>query len=261
MEEKQSYKIIPMITNEKEMYKFYEFVLKKGYEIKVFNKKKDSQFYKYFLPSIRDYMFWTFNLGDDKKFKTMDKEMQSAVCNNYSCTIFEKEEMQIVAFSTGIIFVAGNDTKEVEKIKKYEGLSDISKINIDSEKVYKVELTSEENLYIYLICLYKYVMLSKLDKAMEDKDSFDKNRNEFVKFVQEIYSKKITENIAGNKIANDWEQKLGLDKLYISVENRFDLLYRNIKLDSHNTMFRIIIILLVVLIIIGTINLGNYLAY
>ena len=169
--------------------------------------------------------------------------------------------MQIVAFSTGIIFVVGNDTKEVEKIKKYEGLSDISKINIDSEKVYKVELTSEENLYIYLICLYKYVMLSKLDKAMEDKDSFDKNRNEFVKFVQEIYSKKITENIAGNKIANDWEQKLGLDKLYISVENRFDLLYRNIKLDSHNTMFRIIIILLVVLIIIGTINLGNYLAY
>ena len=58
---------------------------------------------------------------------------------------------------------------------------------------------------------------------------------------------------------NDWEQKLGLDKLYISVENKFDILYRNIKLDNHNTMFRIIIILLVVLIIIGTINLGNYL--
>ena len=58
---------------------------------------------------------------------------------------------------------------------------------------------------------------------------------------------------------SDWEQKLQLDKLYIAVENKFDLLYRNIKLDDHNTIFRIIIILLVVLIIIGTINLGNFL--
>ena len=57
MEEKQIYKIVPMIANEKEMYKFYEFVLKKGYEIKVFNKKKDSQFYKYFLPSIENICF------------------------------------------------------------------------------------------------------------------------------------------------------------------------------------------------------------
>lgn len=103
-------------------------------------------------------------------------------------------------------------------------------------------------------------MLSKLDKAMEDKDYFDKNRNAFVEFNQEIYTKKVTDNISGNKLANEWEKKLQLDKLYISVENKFDLLYRNIKLDSHNTMFRIIIILLVVLIIIGTINLGNYLA-
>ena len=103
------------------------------------------------------------------------------------------------------------------------------------------------------------VAVNRILKAMENKESFDKNRNEFVKFVQGIYSKKITENLSGNKMENDWEQKLGLDKLYISVENKFDLLYRNIKLDNHNTMFRIIIILLVVLIIIGTINLGNYL--
>ncbi len=261
MEDKQGYKIVPMLAKEKEMYKFYEFILKQGYSIKIFNKKQDAHLYKYFLPEIREYMFWTFNLGDDKKFKTMDREMQAAVCNNYSCTIFEKEEATIVAFHTGIIFAINNSSKEIEKIKEYEDMLDISKINIDSSKVYKVESSDLESLFIYVITLYKYVMLSKLNKLMEDKDSFDKNRNAFVNFVQEIYSKKITENLAGNKMALDLEHKLGLDKLYIAVDNKFDLLYRNIKLDSHNTMFRIIIILLVVLIIIGTINLGNYLAY
>ena len=261
MEEKVGYKIIPLITKEKEMYKFYEFILKSDYQVKIYNKKKDSHMYKYFLPAVRDYMFWTFNLNNDEKFKEMNKEMQAAVCNNYFCTVFEKNEMIVIAFHTGIIFIIGNNEKEIEKIKKYDGLLDINKININSSKVYKIDTLDEESLYIYVLTLYKYVMLNRLDKLMENEDYFDKNRNEFVKFVQEIYSKKITENLSGNKLANDYEQKLGLDKLYISVENKFDLLYRNIKLDNHNTMFRIIIILLVVLIIIGTINLGNFLAY
>ena len=261
MEEKQGFRIVPIITKEKEMYKFYEFILNNGYEIKIFNKRQDTHLYKYFLPVVRDYMFWTFNINNDKKFKSMNKEMQSAVCNNYSCTVFEKANMLVVAFYTGIIFIVGNDVEEIEKIKKYDNLLDITKINIDNEKIYKIDSDDVINLYIYIITLYKYIMLNKLDKAMEDKDCFDKNRKDFVNFVQEIYSKKITENLSGNKMANNWEQKLELDKLYISVENKFDLLYRNIKLDSHNTMFRIIIILLVVLIIIGTINLGNFLAY
>lgn len=260
MEENKSFKITLLISNEKEVYKFYEFVLGEGYEVKIFDKKQDAHMYKYFLPAIRDYMFWTFNLKDDKKFKEMSKELQAAVCNNYSCTFFENKDMLIAIFHTGIAFVIGSDSKKIDSIKKYSGLEDITKINIDESKTYKIDCEDIADLYNYIITLYKYVMLSKLDKAMEDKDYFDKNRNAFVEFNQEIYTKKVTDNISGNKLANEWEKKLQLDKLYISVENKFDLLYRNIKLDSHNTMFRIIIILLVVLIIIGTINLGNYLA-
>ena len=79
-------------------------------------------------------------------------------------------------------------------------------------------------------------------------------------FIQEIYSKKITDNLQGNKNSAEWEQKLEVDKLYLAVENKFDILYRNNRLDDKNTMFRIIIILLIVLIIVGTINLGNWIA-
>ena len=258
MEEKIITKIMPILINEKEMYKFYEYLLNQGYKIKAFNKKQDSNIYKYFLPAVREYMFWTFNLNDAEKFNKMNNEMKSAVCNNYPCNIFEKGKMLIIAYEEGIVFIVNYDDKEVKKIKSYNDILDISKINIDSNKVYKVE-GKEEHIYMYVLTLYKYIILNKLDKAMENNDYFDKNRNEFVKFIQHIYSKKITENISGNKIINEWEEKLSLDKLYISVENKFDILYRNIKLDNHNTMFRIIIILLVVLIIIGTINLGNYL--
>ena len=65
-------------------------------------------------------------------------------------------------------------------------------------------------------------------------------------------------NNKGIKIANELEKDLEIEKLYLSVENKFDLLYRNNRLDNKDSMFRIIIILLLVLIIIGTINLGNW---
>lgn len=40
MEENKSFKITPLISNEKEVYKFYEFVLGEGYEVKIFDKRK-----------------------------------------------------------------------------------------------------------------------------------------------------------------------------------------------------------------------------
>ena len=259
MEENQKVKIVPIIVEQKEVYKLYEFLLNNEYSIKIFDKKKNSNIYKYFLPVIRDFLFWTFNLKGEKKFKSMSKEMQAAVCNNYSGIVFENGDNLVIAFHTGIAFIVSNTSKEIEKIKKYNGTLDINKINIDENKYYRIETAEEVNFYSYILTLYKYVFLSKINKELENKDHFDKNRQEFVKFVQEIYTQRITDYISGNKLMSDWEQKLQLDKLYIAVENKFDLLYRNIKLDDHNTIFRIIIILLVVLIIIGTINLGNFL--
>ena len=137
---------------------------------------------------------------------------------------------------------------------------DLEEININRDKKFKIEVENDAELLNYIISLYKFVMLSKLNKDMEDKDLFDKNRKIFVNFIQEIYSKKITDNLQGNKNSAEWEQKLEVDKLYLAVENKFDILYRNNRLDDKNTMFRIIIILLIVLIIVGTINLGNWIA-
>ena len=95
---------------------------------------------------------------------------------------------------------------------------------------------------------------------MENKELFNKNRKMFVDFVQDIYTKRMTDNSIENKKIDEWEEKLAIEKLYISVENKFDLFYKNSRLDSHDSMFRITIILLIVLIIIGTINLGNWIA-
>ena len=86
------YKIKPYLINNKDTHKFYNKLLENGYKIKIWDKSKDKEIYKYFLPAIRNYMFWTFDLKEEDKFKNMDLEMQSAICNNYSCTMFEKKD-------------------------------------------------------------------------------------------------------------------------------------------------------------------------
>ena len=92
----EKYKIKPILINVKNYHEFYQKILIAGYKIKIWNKRTDSKIYKYFLPAIRDYMFWAFNIKDAKDFSKMDIEMQSAICNNYKCTIFEKDDTQIV---------------------------------------------------------------------------------------------------------------------------------------------------------------------
>ena len=257
MESENKYKIKPILINTKYYHEFYQKLLITGYKIKIWNKKTDSKIFKYYLPVVREYMFWTFNIKDSKEFEKMDVETRAAICNNYKCTAFEKDGTLIICFSTGIGFVIGD---EVEKdIIESNYLQDIEEINIDKSKIFKISAEAEE-LYSYILVLYKFVFLSKLDKIMENKEMFNKNRKMFVDFVQDIYTKRVTDNAVENKKMGEWEEKLGIEKLYISVENKFDLFYKNTRLDSHDSMFRITIILLIVLIIIGTINLGNWIA-
>lgn len=254
------FEVRPIHIAEKRMSEFYEFLLKSSYNVKIWSKQKNKDIYKFFLPAIREYMFWTLNLGKENKFGSMTEEMQAAVCNNYKSTTFEKEGCFVVCFYTGIAFVVYEKDESIQDIISYEEQIDLEEININRDKKFKIEVENDAELFNYIISLYKFVMLSKLNKDMENKDMFDKNRKNFVNFIQEIYSKKITDNLQGNKNSAEWEQKLEVDKLYLAVENKFDILYRNSKLDDKNTMFRIIIILLIVLIIIGTINLGNWIA-
>ncbi len=252
------YEIKPLLIDKKHMHDFYEMILNDGYNIKIFDKKEDREIYNYFLPDIKEYIFWTFELKNDKKFKEMNSEMKAAVCNNYKATIFQKENEEIVCFDTGVVLIIQDKIKINKKILGFEHLKDIKNINVNDDKIYKIKVENAQEIYLLVISIYKEIMLKILSKEMENIDLFEKARKCFTEFAKNIYFKKITDNNKGIKIANELEKDLEIEKLYLSVENKFDLLYRNNRLDNKDSMFRIIIILLLVLIIIGTINLGNW---
>ena len=132
----------------------------------------------------------------------------------------------------------------------------MEEINIRSENAYELKDSKEEHKYSHILQLYKLIYLNKINKELQNPNLFDKARNDFVEFTQKVYTIQETDK---DKYNDELKEKLNLEKLYIGTENQFDLLYKNNKLNENMMTKRFLIILFVVFIIVGVINLGNWL--
>jgi len=125
---KYTYFIYAYIVKENRDNKYLLNLLKNSKcELKIFQKDKDYDVYKYFLPKIREFMFGTFDYNKVKinKFKELPLETQAAIISKNDCTIFEYNikkdiqgktensdgiffkinKMELVCFNNGICFL------------------------------------------------------------------------------------------------------------------------------------------------------------
>lgn len=263
-------KIYPYIIDEKRLSGYYEILLDNKFKIVEYNKKKNSELYEYFLPETRNYILWTFNLKDKEEststeFNKMSNDLKACTCGNYYCNIFQKGSSIVICFETGICFAISNDEKEVNKIKKYEQTIDIEKINLRKEKYYSIpeeinKYDIDENnprLISYVIELYKKIYLNKIQLEMQSEENFEKSRVSFVKFTEKIFNLDETDKEEEKNLIEDWKKELKLEQSYIKVDNQFDLLYKNNKLNYNNDLVKFSIALFIVAIILGIINLWS----
>lgn len=121
-----SYFIYPYIIDENKYDKYLLKLLKdKHCKLKMWEKEKDLNIYTYFLPNIREYLFWSFSYSKDKKNKLeqLDTDMKSVLLAKYPCTMFEytlgKEVQGKLGEKTGIFF----DIQKIEIICFKTGVS------------------------------------------------------------------------------------------------------------------------------------------
>ena len=123
-----TYFIYPYIIKQKNLNRYFLSLLKNpSFEMKTFDKEKDEDLYSYFLPKVRNTMFWTMGLNRSKltKFYDLDVATQATLLTEYPCTMFEyslNEDIQgkagkrdgiffditnitLVCFNTGICFM------------------------------------------------------------------------------------------------------------------------------------------------------------
>ena len=251
---KKEKRIYPYLIKKERMQGYYEMLLDDGYEIKYFNKKNNREIYDFFLPAIRNYMFWTFNLINTKEFKQMSNDLMAVVCSNYECNIFQKDKSVIICFNTGVCFVITDNKKLATSVKDYREKKEMQSINLRDDESYDIfQVTREEKeslIYLYVLELYKMIYLEIIAKEIQNPNKFDRVREEFVTFTSSVYNVKITDNKEVNRLAEKIENTLELDKKYIKIDDEFDLMYKNNKLNDKKFLQNITLIVLVTAIIL-----------
>ena len=123
-----TYFIYPYIVDDKKYDKYLLKLLNnKNCKMHTFEKEKDADLYQYFLPKIRNYLFWSIEYGKSKieKLNRIEKSMQAKLLADYPCVIFDYNlkkdiqgkvgnkdgiffnitKMQLICFNTGICFL------------------------------------------------------------------------------------------------------------------------------------------------------------
>ena len=256
MEQKKNEKIYPYLIESNRMTGYYELLMEEKFNLRVFNKKKDKDIYDYFLPLTRNYMFWTFNLDKVKEFEDTPKSLKGPICDGYDCNVFEKENTKVVCFKTGICFIVTDDEKIVKKLVKYEEKQKMQEINLREDESYecpKYKKYGEAKLFAFILELYKMIYLNKIEKAIQNPDKFDVARKSYVSFTQNVFNVSISDK---DDYCDKVEKDLKLNEKHLAVDNEFDLVYKNNKLNNNQTIEKVAITLFVVVIIIGILNLG-----
>lgn len=123
-----TYFIYPYLIEKKNYTNYlYKLLKKKQCKLKLFDRKKDIQIESYFLPEIKEKMFWSLDLNKQalKDYETMDTKLKANNLSQKECCIFEYHfeedipakigeeggiffditKMEIICFKTGICFL------------------------------------------------------------------------------------------------------------------------------------------------------------
>lgn len=123
-----TYFIYPYVIDSNKYSQYIKKLLKnRKCRLRIFEKDKDMHLYQYFLPDIRDYMFWSFGISKKaiRNYETLDVELKANLLSEHECNIFQYElsrdlqgkigekggiffdinEIKLICYKTGICFL------------------------------------------------------------------------------------------------------------------------------------------------------------
>ena len=111
-----------------------------------------------------------------------------------------------------------------------------------------------EYLYEYILTLYKKIYLDKLMYDMKRNADFEKIRNKFIKFTQEIWIQEMTYDETGTMLYDNWEEVLEIQKIYNKIKGRYDVEYKDYNIEKTRKINNIILVLLTTTLICNIIG-------
>lgn len=194
-----TYFIYPYVIGKAGYQRYMQKLLKnKKCKLRIFEKEKDMHLYQYFLPDIRDYMFWSFGLTKQgiRSFEELDIGIKAKLLSEHECNIFGYElpkNLQGKVGEKGGIFF---DISEIKLICFRTGICFL---------ILKTSLLESKNFTDILNFNYKFREINSKTYSMKEYENI-RMQSDIFKDVTEIST--LIKDITGNNLAT---KKINLD--------------------------------------------------
>lgn len=108
--------------------------------------------------------------------------------------------------------------------------------------------------YLYILSLYKKMFLMRLNTDFKQYDKIVKRKDIFIKFTKELWNKEITLDDGGALYYKTLNKTLELQELYAEIQNKYEVIYKDLNIEKNNNYYSIIVILLIFSLVFNTIN-------
>ena len=148
----------------------------------------------------------------------------------------------------------------IEKMKYYKTAitktsSNLFCSGIDTYNYTKLPYKYEnEYFYTYILAIYKSIFLRKLDNDFKEYDQIVKMRNKFIEFSRVLWNKEITLDDEGALFFNTLNKVLEIEEAYLDINNKYEVIYKDLNIEKSNIYYQIIVILLIFSLIFNTVN-------
>jgi len=127
--------------------------------------------------------------------------------------------------------------------------------NIDFRN-YTTLLYEYENEYLYtlIINLYQKIYLKKISNQLKGKKDINDTSKCFTRFTEEVWYGEITNSETGSLFYSNWRKVFELDPLYEEIKNKYDVIYKQLTMNSSYNINKAIFITLIISLVLNIIN-------
>jgi len=163
--------------------------------------------------------------------------------NNRNMNIDEVQNVKII--STDKFSKMGISKLGINLLSSDVDVSNTTILPRDFEKQY---------FYTYILALYIKVYLQKIDYEFRIEKNLKRTRQNFIEFTKKLWIQDITSDDFGSLLYHDIREVLEVEESYLKVKSKYDILYRELKIEKNEKMSMFIACVLVATLVFNILN-------
>ena len=211
--------------------------------------------------SINKQKFYTFsyaciqseNWNDRNPFENLENEFfkYANVCpSNYLTDLNKKNDEQNLSIISKLKYVrTGITNTSCNLLASMVDMYNYTKLPYEFEN---------QIYYTYVLRLYQKIFLNQINTEFKSYDQIIKIRHEFISFAKNLWVKDVTTDDTGSLYYRVLKNTFELDDLFEEIRKKYEIIYKDLKIEKNNRDNTIIVMLLILSLILNTFSIIAY---